>query len=330
MSDVILRKVHAGFFPRVTFVVDHPKSGPNRYPLIPFTKTTLTIDEETQRSGITATNLNRRFVMDDDMSSDRSSSPSMSQENVPPHVTITQTFHTAPLLGSGYPNTWPYTIGFTTDNNNINVTINTPAIESRLAPQQQQLQRGKRAASNENIASTTTAPNKRHASAGRTPSPEDRVLQTKPVNLGNNIPNVTLPIPVMPNKPYMPVPHKPTLEELEVKQAGVELLAAIAMMKNKRHGSTTPSPEERALQAKIISRASNVEDFSHFQSAEDHAKDLAMASKDVKVSKADIDMLLESIPLEDRAGGETDLTETALVHTLIMEKLTLGNDVLEN
>jgi hypothetical protein len=260
--------------------------------------------------------------MDDDNSSDRSSSPSMSQENLPPHVTITQPFQ-VPVPGS-YPNTWPYNIGFTGDHNNINVTIHPPTIETRLAPQQPKPRPGnKRAASNENIASLTTAPNKRHPSVGRTPSPEDRVLQTKPVSVANNIQNVPLSMPAMSSqKQSMPPQRLSTREELEAKLASLNsnaaLLASMAMM-NTRHGSATPSPEERALQAKILSKTSNIEDFDVFQSDQDHAKDLAMASKDVKVSKADIDLLLESIPLEDRAGGETDLTETALVHTLMTE-----------
>ena len=260
--------------------------------------------------------------MDDDRSSDRSSSPSMSQENVPPHVTITQTFQ-APVPGS-YPNTWPYTIGFTGDNNNINVTIHPAPIETSLAPQQPKPRPGnKRAASNENIASMTTAPNKRHPSVGRTPSPEDRVLQTKPVSVANNIQNVPLSMPAMSQKQSMPAQRPSKLEELEAKLASLNsnaaLLASMAMMKNTRHGSVTPSPEERALQAKILSKTSNIEDFDVFQSDQDHAKDLAMASKDVKVSKADLDLLIESIPLEDRAGGETDLTGTALVDTLMTE-----------
>ena len=91
--------------------------------------------------------------------------------------------------------------------------------------------------------------------------------------------------------------------------SNIEPLAAMAY---KLHVSETPSPEDHALQAKILCKASNVEDFNVFQSAEDHAKDLLLASKDVKPSKEDIDRLLESIPLEDRAG-EVDLTETALV-----------------
>jgi hypothetical protein len=261
--------------------------------------------------------------MDEDRSSDRSSRPSMSQENVPPHVTITQTFQ-APVPGA-YPKTWPYTIGFTGDHNNINVTIHPTTIETRLAPEQQKpRRRKKRAASHENIASMTTAPNKRHPSVGRTPSPEDRVLQTKPVSVANNIQNVPLSMPAMSQKQYMPAQRPQTLEELEAKLASLNsnsaLLASMGMMNNTRHGSATPAPEERALQAKILSKTSNIEDFDVFQSDEDHAKDLAMASKDVKVSKADLDLLLESIPLEDRAGGETDLTETALVHTLVTEK----------
>ena len=267
------------------------------------------------------------------MSSDRSSSPSMSQENLPPHITVTNTFNTAPVPGS-YPNTWPYTVGFNADTVNVQIHNHAPTIAARLTPQPRSRRPGKRAASNENIASMTTMSNKRHISVGSTPSAEDRVLQAKPAVEANNLQNIMPSAAQVGTKPvihqnqlhpqtYMPIQKARSVSNSDSdsdseddEPDSAQLLASIAMLKNKRHGSTTPSPEERALQAKILSKARHVENFGVFQSAEDHAKDLLLASRDEKPSKADLDMLLESIPLEDRAGGESNLTETALVSPL--------------
>lgn len=259
------------------------------------------------------------------MSTDRSSSPSMSQENIPPRITITSNFHTTQLPGS-YPNTWPYTIGFTGDNFNVQIHHHPPTYESRLTPQPPSQRPAKRAASSENIASKTSGPNKRHASVGSTPTAEARVLQPQSVIQDNNRPDIYHPsmiakgMKVIPaDKTYQNPPSATDSEDEENAPDNTELLACMAMLKNQRPALAAPTPEEIALQAKILalqakiqSRAKHVEDFSVFQSAEDHAKDLALANRDVKPSKTDIDMLLESIPLEDRAG-ETNLTETVLV-----------------
>src|SRR5277367_1520476 len=150
MSDVMLRKAWRVATPTRDFCCSsHKKWRPDRRHS--FNQTTLIIDKETQRAASAAIDLNRDFVMDDDTSSDRSSSPSTSQENVAPHVTIIQNFHPATPVTGSYPTTFPYSIGFTGDN--INVTINTPTIERTLAPPpQQKPRRGKRAASSENIA----------------------------------------------------------------------------------------------------------------------------------------------------------------------------------
>lgn len=267
------------------------------------------------------------------MSSDRSSSPSMSQENLPPHISITNTFNTAPSPGL-YPSTWPYTTGFTGDNVNVQIHNHAPTIPARLTPQPRSQQPGKRAASSENIASMTTMSNKRHTSVGSTPSGGDRVLQAKPAVLASNLENIIPSTAQVGTKriifqdqlhpqSYMHIQKAQSVSDFysdsdpeDDEPDNAQLLASIAMLKNKRHASATPSPEERALQAKILSKARHVENFGVFQSAEDHAKDLALALRDEKPSKADLDMLLESIPLEDRAGGESNLTETALVSPL--------------
>ena len=80
--------------------------------------------------------------------------------------------------------------------------------------------------------------------------------------------------------------------------------------RNKRHSSG----EKKSLEAKIFGgKALNVEGFDTFTSQEDLLKEHEEASMDVKVSKAELERLIQSIPLEDRAKGDCDINETVMV-----------------
>ena len=79
---------------------------------------------------------------------------------------------------------------------------------------------------------------------------------------------------------------------------------------NKRHASG----EKKSLEDKIFGdKALNVEGFDTFTSQEDLLKEKEEAAMDVKVSKAELERLIQSIPLEDRAKGDCDINETVMV-----------------
>jgi len=59
--------------------------------------------------------------------------------------------------------------------------------------------------------------------------------------------------------------------------------------------------------------ASAVENIDTFTTPEQKYQEHIMATMDTKVPKEDLDWLLESIPLEDRAKEGTDISETVMV-----------------
>jgi hypothetical protein len=80
--------------------------------------------------------------------------------------------------------------------------------------------------------------------------------------------------------------------------------------RNKRHSSG----EKNSLEDKIFGgKALNVESFDTFTSQEDLLKEKEEGSMDVKVPKAELERLIQSIPLEDRAKGDCDINETVMV-----------------
>ena len=80
--------------------------------------------------------------------------------------------------------------------------------------------------------------------------------------------------------------------------------------RNKRHSSG----ETKSLEDKIFGdKALNVEAFDTFTSQEDLLKEREEASMDVKVPKAELERLIQSIPLEDRVKGDCDINETVMV-----------------
>jgi hypothetical protein len=85
-----------------------------------------------------------------------------------------------------------------------------------------------------------------------------------------------------------------------------------SLIPNKRHSSV----EKKSLEEKIFGdKALNVEGFDTFTSEEHLAKEREEASKDVKVPKAELDRLIQSIPLEHRAKGDCDINETVMALT---------------
>lgn len=81
---------------------------------------------------------------------------------------------------------------------------------------------------------------------------------------------------------------------------------------NKRHSSVG----SKTLEDKIFGgKALNVESFDTFTSEEDLHKEREEALKDVKVPKAELDRLIQSIPLEHRAKGDCDINETVMAFT---------------
>jgi hypothetical protein len=70
----------------------------------------------------------------------------------------------------------------------------------------------------------------------------------------------------------------------------------------------------RALEARVFGGlATNVTDFDTFTSLQQRYEEQAMANMDTKVPVEELDQLLQSIPLEDRAKEGADLSETVLV-----------------
>lgn len=93
---------------------------------------------------------------------------------------------------------------------------------------------------------------------------------------------------------------------------------ALSSLPNKRpYGSPSLSgrdPTTRVLASRVFGGlATNVEDFDTFTSAEHRYEEHIMATMDTKVPKEELDWLLQSIPLEDRAKEGGDISETAMV-----------------
>jgi hypothetical protein len=88
-----------------------------------------------------------------------------------------------------------------------------------------------------------------------------------------------------------------------------------SLASNKRQLSAgTQTYEQRVLQEKIFgNKAAKVEDFKTFVNWDDTLKD-EEASWDEPVGKAELDWLIQSIPLEDRVGEQADLDETVMVN----------------
>lgn len=82
---------------------------------------------------------------------------------------------------------------------------------------------------------------------------------------------------------------------------------------NKRNFLTgSQTHEQRVLQEKIFgNKAAKVEDFETFTAWDDKLKE-DEASKNELVPKAELDWLIQSIPLEDRVGGQTNFDETVM------------------
>jgi len=100
---------------------------------------------------------------------------------------------------------------------------------------------------------------------------------------------------------------------------------ALSSLPNKRPwGSPSLSgrdPATRLLASRVFGGlASNVEDFDTFTSAEHRYEENIMAAMDTKVPKEELDWLLQSIPLEDRAKEGGDISETVMVCSLFRRK----------
>jgi hypothetical protein len=120
------------------------------------------------------------------------------------------------------------------------------------------------------------------------------------------------------NPGLLPPTYTPTYSFVHYKRGNPD--AARSSLPNKRLAiATSPTlaaggSATKSLASRVFGGlASAVENINTFTTPEQKYQEHIMATMDTKVPKEDLDWLLESIPLEDRAKEGTDISETVMV-----------------
>jgi hypothetical protein len=148
-----------------------------------------------------------------------------------------------------------------------------------------------------------------------------QLLQQMGVHINSNVPiqfvHHGIPVPhhpLLPHPQYNPSKRPTSSEDLNPSKRHLSL------------GTAAQIREQQALQEKIFGdKARDVEDFDTFTSQEDALRE--REEENVKVPKAELEWLIQSIPLEDRAKGNGDISETVMAFHAAQCPLILGDGV---
>ena len=123
-------------------------------------------------------------------------------------------------------------------------------------------------------------------------------------------------LPVIQPLSYLSVNLSGPLVDSKKRPASSTALDSVHITKRHTSAGSHKTREERALRETILdNRADNaVESFDTFQSQDDSIDPLD--NLDAKVPKEELDRLIQSIPLEDRAKINGDIDETVVVCNL--------------